>query len=87
MLKKVLKVGGEYKLNELSVGNEAEVLNVDGNNKLLLRRMFDLGITKRVKLQVKRVAPLGGVVSFKIRGYELAIRDNELKNIIVRLIK
>lgn len=87
MFKKILNVGGVYKLNELTVGNEAEVLNIKSKNNLLLRRLFDLGITNGVAIKIKRIAPLGGAVSFQIRDYELALRDNELKNIVVRLIK
>lgn len=87
MKEKTLKIGQKYYLNELKINSIAEVVELKNNNTLLKRRLLDLGLTKGVKLQVKKIAPLGDPVSFELRGYELGLRREELKSILVRLIK
>ena len=87
MLKERLKLGGLYSLSQLNIGNVAEVVSIKGDNVLMLRRLFDLGVTQGVNLIVKKIAPLGGLISFEIRDYELVLRNLELQNIIVRLKK
>ncbi len=44
------------------------------------RRIMDMGITKGVEVQVRKVAPLGDPIELNVRGYELSIRkaDAEL---------
>ena len=87
MSKVKLKVGDLYSLNQLETDSEAEIVDVVCDNKLMLRRLLELGLTKGSCLRVKQKSPFGGLVSFAIRDYELALRSSELKKIIVRLKK
>ena len=87
MKEKKLKIGEKYCLNELKINSIAEIVELKTNNTLLRRRLLDLGLTKGVKLQVKKIAPLGDPVSFELRGYELGLRREELKSIVVRLLR
>ena len=45
----------------------------------------DMGITKGVVVEIKKVAPFGDPVSIKLRGYELAIRRADM--VIEMIIK
>ena len=87
MKEKGLKIGEKYRLNELKVNSVAEIIDIKTTDKLTRRRLFDMGVTNGTKIQIKRLAPLGDPVCFEIRGYELGLRREELKNIVVRLIK
>ena len=71
------------KLGELKINQEAEVERVNETNAFVRRRLFDMGITKGVKLKIKRIAPLGDPVSIELRGYELCLRKKELNNVEV----
>lgn len=72
-----------HSLNELKVGQRGIVLDVKSTNVFIRRRLFDMGITKGVEVKVKKIAPLGDPVSIELRGYELALRKEELKNVQV----
>ncbi len=90
MMKNELDKAGERlgfnRLDGLKVGSKAMVAEIVANNKLLSRRMFEMGLTKGVEICVKKIAPLGDPVSIKLRGYELCLRKDELKNIKVKII-
>lgn len=82
-----LKVGEICSLDKLKVGMRGLVQSINIENKLIRRRLFDMGITKGVCVKVQKIAPLGDPVSFEIRGYELSLRQDELRQIEVRVIK
>ncbi len=87
MKKNDLKIGEKYSLNQLKIRSVAEIVEINITKPLLRRRLFDMGLTKGVRLKIKKIAPLGDPVCFELRGYELGLRKEELKSIIVRLIK
>ena len=47
------------------------------------RRIMDMGITKGVALQVRKVAPLGDPMELNVRGYELSVRKADAEMIEV----
>lgn len=47
------------------------------------RRLMDIGLTKGANVFVKGKAPLGDPLIINIRGFDLAIRKADAKNIIV----
>lgn len=73
-------------LDKLKVGQRAKILQIKSEDKLICRRMFDMGLTKGVVVRVKKQAPLGDPVGLEIRGYELCLRKDELKNILVEVV-
>lgn len=84
--KKVLKVGEEGHLHELHKGQSAVVTGLHGDNLAVKRRLLDMGITTGVTVKVKKIAPLGDPVDIELRGYELCIRKNDMKNIDIKVI-
>ena len=70
------------KLNELVVGDTCIVKKVEGEGRLR-RRIFDLGVTPGAEIYVRKVAPLGDPVEITIRGYELSLRKDEAKLVVV----
>ena len=70
-------------LRETAVGKTVSVVKLHGEGAVK-RRIMDMGITKGVEVQIRKVAPLGDPVEVTVRGYELSIRkaDAELIEIM-----
>ena len=60
-------------LKDVKVGETATVKKLHGEGPVK-RRIMDMGITKGVGLQVRKVAPLGDPMELNVRGYELSVR-------------
>ena len=69
-------------LKDVKVGETAVVkrLHGEGPGK---RRIMDMGITKGVQLQVRKVAPLGDPMELNVRNYELSVRKADAEMIEV----
>lgn len=87
MKKAKVFVGDNCHLSDLIVGQKAKVLALHNDNKILRRRLLDMGITKDVEIEIKKIAPLGDPVDIELRGYELCIRLSDMQNIDVEVIK
>lgn len=70
-------------LSDLKLRSLARVVEIKQPNVLLRRRLFEMGLTKGVEVCVKKIAPLGDPISIELRGYELCLRKDDLKNIKV----
>ncbi len=67
-------------LKDVKVGGSATVVKLHGEGAVK-RRIMDMGITKGVEVQVRRVAPLGDPIEINVRGYELSIRKADAEMI------
>lgn len=85
--KKKLNIGEEGHLSDLLIGQKAIVLALHNDNPTLRRRLLDMGITKDVEVQIKKIAPLGDPIDITLRGYELCIRKEDMKNIDIKVVK
>lgn len=47
------------------------------------KKLMDMGLTKNVNVQVRKVAPLGDPIEINVRGYELSIRKADAASIEV----
>ena len=75
-------------LFDLITGDEARIVCVGCNAPACVRmRLLDMGVTKGATLRVERHAPLGDPVEIALKGYHLAIRMSEARNIEVELVK
>ena len=63
-------------LREVPVGSSAKVVKLHGEGTAK-RRIMDMGITKGVEVQVRKVAPLGDPLEVTVRGYQLSIRKGD----------
>ena len=69
-------------LREIPVGGSAKVIRIQGEGAVK-RRIMDMGITKGVTIQVRKVAPLGDPIEITVRGYELSLRKADAESIEV----
>lgn len=84
--KKTLDKGNHCHLSDLKIGQRAKVLGLHMDKPEIRRHLLDMGITKGTEILVKKVAPMGDPVDIELRGYELCIRKEEMKNIDVEII-
>lgn len=73
-------------LSELEIGQEAIVKNIKITNRAVKRHLLDMGITKGVKVKIKKIAPMGDPICIELRGYELIIRKEDLQRIEAEII-
>ena len=82
-----MRKSGEYcKLSELKIGQAGQVISLEEKKRAIRRHMLDMGITKGVKITVRKVAPLGDPIDISLRDYELCIRKEDLAQISVEVL-
>ncbi len=69
-------------LRQAKTGERLKVVKLHGEGAVK-RRIMDMGLTKGVELQVKKLAPLGDPIEITVRGYELSIRKADAEMIEV----
>ncbi|MEZ3443602.1 MAG: ferrous iron transport protein A [Lachnospiraceae bacterium] len=72
-------------LKESKVGDTVRVVKLHGEGAVK-RRIMDMGLTKGVDVQVRKVAPLGDPIEVTVRGYELSIRKADAEMIEVESV-
>lgn len=60
-------------LREAAIGQSVRVKKLTGDGPVK-RRIMDMGITKGVEINIRKVAPLGDPIEVTVRGYELSVR-------------
>lgn len=71
------------KLTELKPEDEAVITKV-GCQGVLRRRIFELGVVPGTKIRMIRKAPLGDPLEFEVRGYNLSLRKEDARCILVK---
>lgn len=69
-------------LRQAKIGDTVKVVKLHGEGAVK-RRIMDMGITKGVEVNIRKVAPLGDPVEVTVRGYELSIRKADAEMIEV----
>ena len=67
-------------IKDLKIGESGVVVKLYCEGAIK-RRIMDMGITKGVKITVRKVAPLGDPLELNLRGYELSIRKADAEMI------
>ena len=69
-------------LRDVKIGESVKVKSLKGEGPVK-RRIMDMGITKGVEINLRKVAPLGDPIEVNVRGYELTLRKSEAEKIEV----
>lgn len=70
-------------LDELKPGCSGIITSVGGEGALRLR-LLDMGLIPKTRVTLRKVAPMGDPIQIQLRGYELTLRIEDAKNIVVR---
>lgn len=69
-------------LRQARIGDTVRVVKLYGEGAVK-RRIMDMGLTKGVEVNIRKVAPLGDPIEVTVRGYELSIRKADAEMIEV----
>ena len=69
-------------LDQLGIRQSATIKAVGGEGALRLR-LLDMGLIPRTKVTLQKVAPMGDPIEILVRGYELTLRLDDAKNIVL----
>ena len=72
---------------ELKLNQKAKIVSIYIINKDVKNHFLEMGLTRETTIKVIKIAPLGDPISIEIRGYELAIRKDNARQIKVEVIK
>ena len=72
-------------LKDTAIGQTVKVKKLTGEGAIK-RRIMDMGITKGVIIEIKKIAPLGDPIDIRLRGYELCIRKADMEGIDIRVL-
>lgn len=70
-------------LKDVKCGQTVNVVKLHGEGAVK-RRIMDMGITKGVEIYIRKIAPLGDPVEVMVRGYELSLRKEDAKMIVLK---
>jgi Fe2+ transport system protein FeoA len=73
-------------LKDLKIGKSGLVLAV-GGEKILRRRLLEMGITPHTTVTIKKTAPMGDPIELLLRGYVLSLRLAEAEKITVEEVQ
>lgn len=69
-------------LKQAKIGETVRVVKLHGEGAVK-RRIMDMGLTKGVEVNIRKVAPLGDPIEVTVRGYELSLRKADAEMIEV----
>lgn len=69
-------------LDEMKPGESGVIVEVNCERNLR-RRLLDMGLTPKTAIMVRKVAPMGDPIEVCLRGYELTLRREDAKMILV----
>jgi len=69
-------------LKDLQIGKSGIVETV-GGEKILRRRLLEMGITPGTTVTVKKAAPMGDPIELLLRGYVLSLRLQDAERITI----
>lgn len=73
----------EQTLADISVGEKGMVLGFVKGTQTYRQKLLAMGLIKGSEFEVARVAPMGDPVEIKLRGYNLSLRKDEAKALLV----
>ncbi len=72
-------------LADLDINERGIIVNITAENEIR-RRLLDMGLVKGINFKVLRKAPLGDPIEICLRGFNLSLRIQEAKTIIVERV-
>jgi len=72
-------------LSDLHPREKGRIVKINRRGKVN-RRLLEMGLVPGTMIEVRRIAPLGDPVLIRIKGYDLALRKEEIQNIQVELV-
>ena len=71
-------------LSQMAIGQTGTIEEFTGQGGIS-QRLQEMGITRGIKIQLVRFAPMGDPIDIKVRGYHLSLRRKEAEVILVNI--
>lgn len=71
-------------LDELEVGKDAIIEEVNCKSLSLRKHILDMGLTPNTEVTLVKIAPMGDPLELRVRGYELTLRKADAANISLK---
>ena len=71
-------------LDELEVGKDAIIEEVNCKSPSLRKHILDMGLTPNTEVTLVKIAPMGDPLELRVRGYELTLRKADAANISLK---
>ena len=72
------------RLDEFKIGETGLVKKVEGEGRFR-RRLLDMGVTPGTEIYLRKKAPLGDPLEITLRGYELTLRKDEARLVVLEV--
>lgn len=72
-------------LADLGTGQTGVVVGIDMNDETLKRRLTAYGIVRGTEIVLDRTAPMGNPRTYRLLGYNLSLRNEDARNILLRI--
>ena len=72
-------------LSQLIIGSKGEMIQI--SDHILEQKLLEMGCTPGENFEVVRKAPFGGPIAILISSYVLSVRQEDAKNIFVKLLQ
>ena len=76
------KSGNPHTLADLRPGERARILKIEGSLNFK-RRLSSLGVVKGTEICVNATAPLGDPRAYSLLGYNLSLRNEDARQIVL----
>ena len=70
-------------IDDLQIGQQG-IISVVGGEGALRLRFLDMGLIPGTRVRLQKIAPMGDPIQIQVRGYELTIRREDARKIVLR---
>ena len=72
------------KIKDLSIGEKAKIDGFEKGSKSYREKLLSMGLTRGTIIKLVKFAPLGDPVDIEVRGFNLSLRKEEAKILILK---
>ena len=73
-------------IDDLKIGQSGIIDTVGGEGPLRLR-FLDMGMIPGTRVVLQKIAPMGDPIQIQVRGYELTIRREDARKMLLREVQ
>ncbi len=72
-------------LADLCTGQKGIVVGIEHTDDTLKRRLTAFGVVRGIEIELDRTAPMGNPRTYSLLGYQLSLRNEDARNVLLRV--
>ncbi len=84
-LSQVASTASALTLADLTTGQKGIVVGIGHTDDTLKRRLTAFGVVRGIEIELDRTAPMGNPRTYSLLGYQLSLRNEDARNILLRV--